>query len=542
MPLVWDAPLVMAVAREMEDLLRGDRLRAHHFDWDRRRLVLFFRSGTLTCHLHPRDGRVLLQAPVDPSPESRPLQARVEGVEAPPDERILRIRLRRVRGRKLSLQVVLELMTNQWNALLVEGQDAIIRHLLWTRRLEERALAIGQPYRPPEPSRRMGIHRPLSRETWEKTVSQVPEEERRSILLDQVAFTSSLNAPALLAEGPEEGYRLWHQLRTLDPLAPCLLHTTYGDNPYPIVLQTFDYAPFRTILGAMQEVPAPGAMGAEEGRARLLERLDRALGQARGRARGLHRELEDAPDPQGPRQQANLLLARLHQLSRGQEQVTLTGFHGEPVELSLDPTLSPQENADALYREAARLERIRERLPDLLSETEGRIRELEELRTSFEEGQVDPEDLDRKVPDVARKGSGGSPEGEERLPFQRYRSSGGLEIRVGRGPRDNDDLTFRHSDPEDIWLHARQASGAHVILRWSREGNPPRNDLAEAATLAALNSQARNAGTVPVDWTRRKYVRKPRKAPPGAVVPDRVQTVFVRPDPELPQRLGREDY
>jgi predicted ribosome quality control (RQC) complex YloA/Tae2 family protein len=222
--------------------------------------------------------------------------------------------------------------------------------------------------------------------------------------------------------------------------------------------------------------------------------------------------------------------------------VTLTGFHGEPVEISLDPTLSPQENADALYREAARLERIRERLPDLLAETEERIRELEELRRSFEEGRVDPEEVDRKVPDLARKGSGGSPEGEERLPFQRYRSSGGLEIRVGRGPRDNDDLTFRHSDPEDIWLHARQASGAHVILRWSREGNPPRNDLAEAATLAALNSQARNAGTVPVDWTRRKYVRKPRKASPGAVVPDRVQTVFVRPDPELPQRLGREDY
>ena len=541
MPLVWDAPLVMAVARELEDLLRGDRLRAHHFDWDRRRLTLFFRSGTLTCHLHPRDGRVLFQAPVDPSPESRPLQARVEGVEAPRDERILRIRLRRVRGRKLSLQVVLELMTNQWNALLVEGRDAIIRHLLWTRRLEERPLAIGQPYRSPEPSRRMGIHQALSRPTWEEMVARAPEEERRSILLGQVAFTSSLNVPALLAGTPEEGYRLWHQLRTLDPLAPCLLHTTHGDNPYPIVLKSFDYDLFRTVLGAMQEVPAPDAVRADEGRARLLERLDRALGQARGRARGLRRELEEAPDPQGPRQHANLLLARLHQLSRGQEQVTLKGFHGEPVEISLDPTLSPQENADALYREAARLERIRERLPDLLAETEGRIRELVELRTSFEEGRVDPEDLERKVPDVARKGSGGSPEGEERLPFQRYRSSGGLEIRVGRGPKDNDDLTFRHSDPEDIWLHARQASGAHVILRWSREGNPPRNDLAEAATLAALNSQARNAGTVPVDWTRRKYVRKPRKAPPGAVVPDRVQTVFVRPDPELPQRLGREE-
>ena len=123
------------------------------------------------------------------------------------------------------------------------------------------------------------------------------------------------------------------------------------------------------------------------------------------------------------------------------------------------------------------------------------------------------------------------------LPYRVYRTSGGLEVRVGRGSTANDDLTFRHSRPDDVWLHARDSAGAHVILRWEGQGAPPARDLQEAAVLAALHSKARTSGSVPVDWTLRKHVRKPRKSPPGSVVPDRVKTVFVEPNPTLPDRL-----
>lgn len=126
-------------------------------------------------------------------------------------------------------------------------------------------------------------------------------------------------------------------------------------------------------------------------------------------------------------------------------------------------------------------------------------------------------------------------------PYRVYRSSGGLEIRVGRGARHNDDLTFRHSSPNDIWLHAQHTAGAHVILRWPGPGNPPARDLEEAGTLAALHSKARTSGSVPVVWTLRKYVRKPRGAAPGSVLPDRVRTVFVRPDESLLNSLAEPE-
>jgi predicted ribosome quality control (RQC) complex YloA/Tae2 family protein len=110
-------------------------------------------------------------------------------------------------------------------------------------------------------------------------------------------------------------------------------------------------------------------------------------------------------------------------------------------------------------------------------------------------------------------------------------------VRVGRGSKDNDQLTFRHASPEDVWLHARSVPGSHVVLRWSGEGAPPARDLEEAATLAALYSKARSSGTVAVDWTRRKYVRKPRGAPPGRVSILQAKTIFVEPDPALEERL-----
>ena len=217
----------------------------------------------------------------------------------------------------------------------------------------------------------------------------------------------------------------------------------------------------------------------------------------------------------------------------------LKGFDGEEVVLTLDPSKSPQDNAQALYQEATRKERAQDKLPSLLAGAESLVRRLEALAQGLKEGTTSPEAIARELPGEKRA-PGLEGKQERRLPYRRYKSSGGLEIRVGRGSRDNDTLTFRHSHPEDVWLHARGRSGAHVILRWRKEGNPPQRDLAEAATLAALHSGSRTSGTVPVDWTRRKYVRKPRRAPPGTVLPDRVQTLFVVPDPELPDRLQEE--
>ncbi|NJD18240.1 MAG: DUF814 domain-containing protein [Gemmatimonadetes bacterium] len=207
--------------------------------------------------------------------------------------------------------------------------------------------------------------------------------------------------------------------------------------------------------------------------------------------------------------------------------------------LELDPTLSPQANAEALYERAARVARARERLPILLGEAGRRAAALGVLLERARSGEATSDEIRAALPLRRPVGTPtGSADREKPLPYRVFRSSGGLEIRVGRGARFNDELTFRHAAPGDVWLHARHAAGAHVVLRWGKPGNPPHRDLEEAAALAALHSKARTSRVVPVDWTLRRHVRKPRGSPPGTEVPARVKPVLARPDATLLEKLA----
>jgi predicted ribosome quality control (RQC) complex YloA/Tae2 family protein len=228
------------------------------------------------------------------------------------------------------------------------------------------------------------------------------------------------------------------------------------------------------------------------------------------------------------RSAADLLMANLKGLKRGQAQIQVNDFDGAPRLLELDPALSPAANAEAWYAQARKRERAVQQLPALIEkarqETAELQHKLERVRTG-ETPDLPPTAAPRNKP-------------ERKLPYHRFRTSGGLEVRVGRNSKANDELTLQHCAPDDIWLHARAVGGAHVVLRWSDPANnPPKLDLEQAAALAALHSKARHAGVVPIDWTRRKYVRKPRQAPPGSVLVERVKTVFVSPKESLVDAL-----
>jgi predicted ribosome quality control (RQC) complex YloA/Tae2 family protein len=313
--------------------------------------------------------------------------------------------------------------------------------------------------------------------------------------------------------------------------------------PYPVPLGEDRARQCADLLDAFRiarEESGVGPVSAPSLSPSLERAIERRVEKSRRRVGALRRQLDTAEDPEAARAVGNLILARFGDIPRGATRAHLIGFDGTPVEVELDPTLTVDRNASKYFERAARVERARLALP-------GKIREAEEIRERWQrllvdarDGAASPEAIVSELGlEVPRKKS--KVVEEAALPYRTFRSSGGLEIRVGRGAKHNDDLTFRHSAPTDIWLHVRQNPGAHVILRWNRDERPPKKDLGEAATLAALHSPARGSSSVPVAWTRRKYVRKPRGAPPGTVAPDRTETLFVQPDPALLKLLRVEE-
>ena len=268
MALVWDAVLVQAVAVELRSRTLGSRLRAVHFDPVGRNALLFFREGTLALRLHPDVGALTLHGATDPLPPARALPCVLEEIVAPPDDRVLYLHLRRRRGRKVPYVLAIELATNQWNAVLVEGEGMQIRRVLRERE-GERALRPGLVYAPPPPSLREGVDGGLTLERWVELLRPLAPERRRPTLLATVAWTSALNAGALLGEAARddaapgalaEGHALWRRT-VASPGAPqpVLLRRGAALQPYPLPLPGTDHAPVSSLLAGLKV--ALGALG-----------------------------------------------------------------------------------------------------------------------------------------------------------------------------------------------------------------------------------------------------------------------------------------
>lgn len=538
--LIYDPLLALYLARELDERLRGRACAAAPvFTGDRRVVLPLDRAEALVLDLHPARGWIQLL----PWPGEEELEAVCDGVASPPDERRIVVEISlpdRFRPERRAL--VAELHTNQWNALLVSEEGRILS-LAWTRAAGERALRSGAPYEPPAGEPRYGagpVDEVEARARWGERIEGAPPGERRAALLSSFAYAGAANAAFLLGEaGNPDGrasFERWWWLRGLPPARPAIVRAGGRLLPYPLPVGEVEREA-ESLLSAMTVVAEAGAGEAAPTAAPDVLAFVRARRAAVARrASRLQEELRATRRAGELRGWGDLLLAKLHEVPRGASVARLEDWEGGEVAIGLDPRLSAVENAARFYDEARRRDRGAARVARLLEEARVELERWGAAESDAARGAL-PEWAERAM---ARAPAPQSADGaqEPTQPYRVYRTSGGLEARVGKSARGNDDLTFRHAAPNDVWLHARSVPGSHVILRWpDAEAAPPARDLAEAATLAALFSRARSSGLVAVDWTRRKYVRKPRGAPPGAVIPQRVKTLFVEPDEEMAERL-----
>ncbi len=288
----------------------------------------------------------------------------------------------------------------------------------------------------------------------------------------------------------------------------------------------------------------------------LGDRLRRVLGRTQAAsarlAANLTADLQRADGGDQRRREAEALAVNLHTLERGAATVTLADPRGgEPLVIPLDPALPPHTNLERLFHQARKAERgreiIAERLAAALAEqtrVAAATADLAPLLTGPDLITGDTLDLalarlvalrefaaarDDLLPRPKAGAGKGAPDQPAR-PFRGHRIDDRWDVWVGRSREENDELTHRASHPQDIWLHAQGVTGSHVVLRTG--GRPdlvPRGVLEKAAALAALHSKARHSSYVPVIWTERRYVRRPRKAPPGTAVCLRDENFFVEP-------------
>lgn len=292
-------------------------------------------------------------------------------------------------------------------------------------------------------------------------------------------------------------------------------------------------------------------------RKRVRKRIERKQSRARSLHNGLTKKLEACDRAERVRLDGELLSANLHQVKRGAKFVELEDWYedGTPLRrIDLDPRRTPQENASHHFERYKKLERSKLEIPSELALAKEKLAGLDALLLRIEDLTTDPIEVDQEgvKADLLDPQQVADPRKrkvpEARIPYRKFITESGLEVRVGRNARDNDALTFRHANGNDIWLHTADAPGSHVILRLgkgaAKKGQTPEpnpEDLHDAAALAVHFSPLRGAMKADVHVAPCKLVHKPRGAKPGLVTLSGGRNMQVRMQPERLKRLLRPE-
>ncbi len=328
------------------------------------------------------------------------------------------------------------------------------------------------------------------------------------------------------------------------------------------------------LYGSPTMAPRPTPEAIAERRIEIARALRKYHARLVRRVEALRGDLAEAERAGEFRTWGETLLSYLRQVPARAASVMLPDptDAGRNLTIELDPRVSPQANAARYFKRAAKAGRGLKQVPPRLSAASAEAHELEVVLArvaALEEGASDTARVDDPTLDgdleaalerlpvglrgvlrgagaaargagVARAGAMAAvARGEDRAPSarlqpRRLKTQEGWDVLIGRNNDGNDYLTHHLARPEDYWFHVHGAAGSHVVLRRGKGPNEPsKATIEEVSSWAAFYSQARTAGKVPVIVTRKKYVRKPRKGPPGLALCTNEKTVMVRPgEPE----------
>ncbi|MBI4860017.1 MAG: DUF814 domain-containing protein [Candidatus Riflebacteria bacterium] len=212
-----------------------------------------------------------------------------------------------------------------------------------------------------------------------------------------------------------------------------------------------------------------------------------------------------------------------------------------PVRIPLKPNLSPWQNLERYFNKAKKLKRSLPALECRLREHDETLSLLRGLASALDAAgdREELEAVEERLRTLGRVTRDRDPTRGRERPLE-FVSTDGYRILVGRNNHENDLLSRKMAKGHDLWLHAKDVAGAHVIVRMRNKNDEcPPGTLQEAAQLAAHYSKARYSSKVEIMWTRACNLKKPKGSAPGEVAVDRYRSMVVRPDQGLPVRLSR---
>ncbi len=265
-------------------------------------------------------------------------------------------------------------------------------------------------------------------------------------------------------------------------------------------------------------------------RAKLKQEIDKR----KKLVKNLKKDLDNHGDAEMWKRSGDLLLANLATAKRVGNKIFVVDYYDEntpTVEIEIDENVAINEAAEKFFKRYTKARNAAEEVSKRLEIVES---ELEQLNSQKEKLEIAIEEKDENfLSDIAdekvQKIQSKTKQTENFSGARQFTSSEGFEILVGRRAKDNDFLTFRVAKSLDLWLHAADYPGSHVVVKNPNRQEIPPKTLLEAAQIAAFYSQAKSQGKVAVHYTQKKFVNKPKGAVPGLVSLASFKTILVEP-------------
>lgn len=551
---------------------------------DRYTIMLGLRTlkqrGWLEISWHPQAAHIYIGDPPPRVPDtftfSQQLLHQLNGLALiscaclAPWERVVDLQFSRRPGEPALWHLYVEIIGNYSNAILTDGAKEIITaaHQVSSAQSSVRPIQTGQRYELPPALTGNIPSLSESQARWQERVSLVPGALKRCLLRSYRGLSTNLVQSMIAVAGlqPEQSTDTltsddWQQLfewwqQWLQILEKSQFHPGRTAAGYT-VLGWNVIEPAKNIQDLLKQYYTEQLNQQEFSQLRhqLNQKLNSILEKLRSRSGVFEERLQQSDRADEYRQQADLLMAHLHEWQPGLKSITLADFESsQPVEIALDPEKNAIQNAQSLYKRAAKLKRARGAVEPLLAAVQQEIAYLEQVEDAI--AQLDrcqtTEDLETlkeireeliqqnylAEPEYGRRSANAAAnrlEDATSHPY-RYQTPSGFELLVGRNNRQNDQLTFRLAGDYDLWFHAQEIPGSHVLMRVEPGSVPDQADLQFAADFAAYYSRSRQSELVPVIYTEPKHVYKPKGAKPGIALYKQEQVIWGRPQRVLVAR------
>ena len=574
-----DGLTVGFAARELNRILKGgrvDRITQPERDAvvmliragnENHRLLLCASPNNARCHLTRNTYSTPLEPPALCMLMRKQLTgARVSEIRQVEGDRVVHVDLDAVNemGDHVLRRVVLEIMGRHSNLMLLDENGRILeaaRHVS-PDMSRVRQVQPGMTYLPPPPQEKLNPETLTGEALYSRLRDQAPGSFSRAVA-DRVTGLSRPAAEELalrvLPSGagwpddlPDACARMADLLHRLPDMAdPRVLTDEDGTAAdvfaFPYLSRDLRLQkPYPTLSEAIES-----CFGSRDAKDRLnqksasmLRALKVQMERCEKKLALQEEELASASRMEEYRRMGEAVNANLYRLKKGMKEAVLPDWsdpEGGEITVPLDERLTPSQNAQKYFKKYQKARSARETAAVQRDKTLEELDYLEGMLLDLDRctGESELEEIRAELVRSGYMKRVTSRRQQRQLPGSRpwrFSSADGIEILVGKNAVQNDRITAS-AKPDELWLHAREMPGSHVIVR--AEGEIPAQTMKEAALLAAWFSKGRNSSMVPVDYTRRKYVKKPSGAAPGKVVYTHQKTAYITAE-ESDIRLIRE--